>query len=291
MTLTLDDVRNTKFRIARRAGYEVMDVDQFVDQVEEAFAQMSEQNGMLRQQVDALKSAPASGPQDPPAVEPRPAVQQQPAQQPPPQGRPQQPPSVESQAGGERLVVTTSAEASQAAHRLVQMAEKVVTEAEGDADKIREDARREAHQITTDARTRAERSESEARVLADRVTSESKGRADQLDRDLASKRADLLARLETERDQLNGSVQKLRDFESTYRTNIASHLKSQLAALDQATSFEPENRPDGVPAAPQTSDNASRSNGQPAEEDEDDDRTVRLTSTPRLDALLGDNRG
>lgn len=247
---------------------------------------------MLRQQVDALKSAPASQPQDPPAVEPQPVVQRsQPPQQAPQQQSPQQQtPRVDTQAGGERLVVTTSAEASQAAHRLVQMAEKVVTEAEGDADKIREDARREAHQITTDARTRAERSESEARVLADRVSSESKGRADQLDRDLATKRNDLFSQLETERDQLNDSVQKLRDFESTYRTNIGSHLKSQLAALDKASSFEPENRPNGVAAAGPNQNTAPQSIGQQSEDD-DEDRTVRLTSTPRLDALLGDNRG
>ena len=286
MTLTLDDVRNMKFRIARRAGYEVMDVDQFVDQVEEAFAQMSEENGMLRQQVDALKNAPTSQPQDPPAVERQPVGQQSPSEQ-----QPQEQPRVDAQAAGERLVVTTSAEASQAAQRLVQMAEKVVVEAEGDADKIREDARREAHQITTDARTRAERSESEARVLADRVSSEAQGRADQLDRDLATKRTDLFSQLETERDQLNDSVQKLRDFESTYRTNIGSHLKSQLASLDQASSFEPENRPDGVPAAQEKKqDNAPQSIGQPAGDD-DEDQTVRLTATPRLDALLGDNRG
>ena len=40
MTLTLDDVRNTvrnkRFRVARKAGYEVLEVDEFVDEVGKA---------------------------------------------------------------------------------------------------------------------------------------------------------------------------------------------------------------------------------------------------------------
>ncbi len=235
---------------------------------------------MLRQQVEALKNAPAE-------QQSQPQVQQAPAQQESPQSR------AATQVNGERLIVTTSAEASRAAQRLVQMAEKVVTEAEDDADKIREDARREAHQITTDARTRAERSESEARVLADRVSAEAKARADQMDRELANRRTELFSRLESERDQLNDSVQKLRDFESTYRTNITNHLKGQLSTLDETATFEPEDRPDGLPAADDRSaqNQGPRAEPSPADEDDDDDKTVRLTSTPRLDALLGDNRG
>ena len=41
MTLTLDDVRNKRFRMARKSGYEVLEVDEFVDEVEESFAQLS----------------------------------------------------------------------------------------------------------------------------------------------------------------------------------------------------------------------------------------------------------
>ena len=34
MTLSLDDVRNKRFRMARKSGYEVLEVDEFVDEVE-----------------------------------------------------------------------------------------------------------------------------------------------------------------------------------------------------------------------------------------------------------------
>ena len=33
MTLSLDDVRNKRFRMARKSGYEVLEVDEFVDAV------------------------------------------------------------------------------------------------------------------------------------------------------------------------------------------------------------------------------------------------------------------
>lgn len=60
MTLTLEEVRNTKFHMARRSGYEVSEVDVFVDKVEAAFAQITEENQMMRSQLEALQdSAPA----------------------------------------------------------------------------------------------------------------------------------------------------------------------------------------------------------------------------------------
>ena len=62
MTLTLDDVRNTvrnkRFRAARKAGYEVLEVDEFVDEVGESFAQLLEDNQNLKKQIEALNSAP-----------------------------------------------------------------------------------------------------------------------------------------------------------------------------------------------------------------------------------------
>ena len=58
MTLSLDDVRNKRFRMARKSGYEVLEVDEFVDEVEETFAQLFEENQNLKKQVESLKSAP-----------------------------------------------------------------------------------------------------------------------------------------------------------------------------------------------------------------------------------------
>ena len=56
MTLTLDDVRNKQFRMARKAGYEVLQVDEFVDEVRERFAQLLEDNQNLEKQIEYVLS-------------------------------------------------------------------------------------------------------------------------------------------------------------------------------------------------------------------------------------------
>lgn len=57
MTLTLEQVRQTRFHLARRNGYEPVDVDNFVDKVEATLSQLTEENETLRQQVDALSAS------------------------------------------------------------------------------------------------------------------------------------------------------------------------------------------------------------------------------------------
>ena len=60
MTLSLDDVRNKRFRMARKSGYEVLEVDEFVDEVEATFEQLFEENQNLKKQVESLKGTAAS---------------------------------------------------------------------------------------------------------------------------------------------------------------------------------------------------------------------------------------
>lgn len=54
MSLTLDEVRRVRFRMARRnAGYEVSDVDLFIDKVESAFQQFENERDLLRREAEA----------------------------------------------------------------------------------------------------------------------------------------------------------------------------------------------------------------------------------------------
>ena len=297
-TLTLDEVRNTKFHMARRAGYEVTDVDLFVDRVEASFAKLVEENEMLRRQVEALQHAADN------AAEAQQATSQfQPVfEEAPPApvamaeeltAEPEPAPVAQQFQGGvERIVVTTSMEASSAVVRLVQMAteqaERLVTEAETEAHNTIESANRQAsetiesanreatetvdsanrqaHEITTDAQTRADRIQSEARVNAERLVSEAQGRADNLDNEVNRRRAELFSGLEDERDQLQRNVADLRDYEGTFRQNFADSIRQQLANLEGAL-FDPENRP--------------------ALAQEIESRGQQGSSTPRLDALMG----
>ena len=234
MTLSLDDVRNKRFRMARKSGYEVLEVDEFVDEVEESFAQLIEENGNLKRQVEYLKAAPPAAAAAPPVSAP-----QQPSQ-PPQQVRPTEP---------GRVVVTTGKEASAAVVRLVEMsteqAERLVAEATEDANRIREEANRTAHQVTTDARTRAERVESEARVNAERVQADALSRAEKLDREIEGRRGEMFGDLEKQRDDLTAAVSALRNFESAYRANLTNHLRSQIESLETGRS-EPVDPPDVI---------------------------------------------
>jgi DivIVA domain-containing protein len=292
MTLTLDDVRNKRFRMARKSGYEVLEVDEFVDEVEESFAQLLEENQNLKKQVEALKSAPPVAAPAPQTIAPPPTVQPPPPRQPAPAQQPM----------SGTIVVTTGKEASAAVVRLVEMsteqAERLVEEATEDANRIREEANRTAHQLTTDARTRAERVESEARVNAERLQADAHGRAEKLDREIEGRRGEMFGDLERQRDDLTAAVAALRSFEAAYRTNLATHLRQQIETLESGRA-EPVDVPDVIGELKQTENNASGT-AQPAELGVADQPQREEapsfsgggspSNTPRLDALLGDQR-
>jgi DivIVA domain-containing protein len=296
MTLTLDDVRNKRFRMARKSGYEVLEVDEFVDEVEESFAQLIEENQNLKKQIEALKAAP------PPAQQPiAPAAPTVQAPQPRPPA-PSHTPLAQPQSG--TIVVTTGKEASAAVVRLVEMsteqAERLVEEATEDANRIREEANRTAHQLTTDARTRAERVESEARVNAERLQADAHSRAEKLDREIESRRGEMFGDLERQRDDLTAAVASLRNFEAAYRTNLTTHLRKQIETLETGRA-EPGEIPDMVRELKSSESTPNGINtGQQGEHGGADQPQRREeapsysggpgSNTPRLDALLGDQR-
>ena len=302
MTLSLDDVRNKRFRMARKGGYEVLEVDEFVDEVEESFAQLTEENASLKKQVEALRSSPSSDQEATPAAAPTAATET-------PAPRAQDVPAAEPavSAPTEHIVVTTSHEASTAVVRLVQLsteqAEHLVREATEEAGRIREDASREASQVTEDARTRAERLEAEARTNAERVQAEARSRSESLDHELTERRTELFGDLDRQRDALTDTVARLRDFEQRYRSSLHDHLQGQLSTLEKV-GFEPEGGPERI-APRQPVEAAAASDAPHAGADQapvtpeqgdgststDAPATSSGTSdTPRLDALLGEQR-
>jgi DivIVA domain-containing protein len=282
MTLSLDDVRNKRFRMARKSGYEVIEVDEFVDAVEATFAELFEENQNLKRQVESLKSAPpAPAPATPPQV---PAQQLRPAPAaPPPSSGP--------------IVVTTGKDASAAVVRLVELsteqAERLVNEATEDANRIREEANRIAHQVTTDARTRAERVESEARVNAERLQADAQTRIQRIEKEIESRRGEMFGDLQKQREDLTKTVVALRTFEANYRRNLANHIRSQIETLETVR-LEPADAPEvirnaGTEQSSSTKNRVSLREGAPR----DETPTMgggQATETPRLDALLGDQR-
>ncbi|HEX5730052.1 DivIVA domain-containing protein [Microbacterium sp.] len=276
MTLTLDDVRNKRFRMARKSGYEVLEVDEFVDQVEAAFEQLTDENQNLKKQIESLRSGGATP--APSASAPSPDAAPQTTQQPP-----------------QTIVVTTAKEASPAVVRLVELtteqSERLVAEATEDANRIRQEASRNAQQLTSDAQTRAERIESEARANAERVQGDALSRAEALDRDIDTRRVEMFGELEQQRDQLTTTVEDLRSFEASYRQTLAAELHNQIKTLE-TTRAEPDEVPEGAQPSP---GEPEASTGSENLRDSDDDGPPTLgggstSDTPRLDALLGDQR-
>src|SRR3712207_1940279 len=235
MTLSLEDVRSKRFRMARKSGYEVLEVDEFVDQVEATFEQLAEENQNLKKQVEALKSAAGSAPAAAPPVGPT--------------------------EPSERIVVTSSPEASSAVVRLVQLsaeqAERLVAEASAEAARIREEASVSAEQV-----------QSEARTAADQLQADARQRAEALDRETESRRTELFGELEQQREQLSSTVHALRAFEATYRQNLTRHLQSQIEVLASGRE-EPADPPAGLvpPTGQRTPAEGAVAEGTPSGED------------------------
>ncbi len=196
--------------------------------------------------------------------------------------------------GVQQIRVTTSAEASPAVVRLVELAtdqaetllrdadaeaqkrideatgqaERVTAEARARAEQLDHESRTRAEQLDHESRTRAEQLDQESRQSADRLLGEARGRADRLDSEVRERRAELFAVLEADRDTLADRVNQLRDYEENYRRTFNGFLQSQIDQLAQAE-FSPAQRPDV---------DAMYGLGEPS------------VATPRLDALVDESR-
>ncbi len=218
MPLTPEDVSNKRFTPVRlREGYDMGEVDQFLDEVEAELARLTRENDDLRAK---LAAAQQGGP--PMRVEekvPEPIKAPEPA--PPPA------PVSTATVGGpvETIKVATVADASSAAARLLEIATR-------NADELVADAKDQADRIVGAARTKAERLEGEAKSKADRLESDARSRSQMLDSETAERRQQLFGDLEKEKEKLNAEVENLRSFEREYRSRLRSYFQQQLTALD-----------------------------------------------------------
>ena len=228
MPLTPEDVSNKRFTPVRlREGYDMGEVDQFLDEVEAELARLTKENDDLRQKLSAAQTG--GGFQDTSSTAQTPAVQERAPEPPPPAPEPTpvpvpEPVAAAASAGPETIRVETVPQASNAAARLLEIATR-------NADELVESAKNEADKIIGEARTKAERLEAESKVKADRVESDARTRAQMLDSETAERRQQMFGELERERDKLNSEVETLRAFEREYRSRLKSYFSQQLEAL------------------------------------------------------------
>lgn len=241
--------------------------------------QLQGENEELHRQIEGLRAHLNEAQQQLAAAEQARLAAEQRSQQAPEWVRPLGPTAAETTAqlgvvddGVRRIVVSTSAEASPAVVRLVelstQQAETLIEDAQGEAQRRVDEASGQAERLTAEARVRAQQLEHETRQNADRILAEARSRADRLDSEVRQRRSELFSSLEAQRDQLADLVNQLRDYEENYRRTFNGFLQSQVEQLGR-TSLQPANRPD-VDAMYGVGD-------------------VRV-STPRLDALVEESR-
>lgn len=232
MPLTPEDVSNKRFTPVRlREGYDMGEVDQFLDEVEAELARLTKENDDLRARLSSVQSGtqPVPVAQPAPPAEPAPEPVAEKAPEPAPVAQP-----VAASVGGsvETIRVETVPQASNAAARLLEIATR-------NADELVEEAKNDADKIVGEARTKAERLESESKSKADRLESDARTRAQMLDSETAERRQQMFGELERERDRLSSEVETLRSFEREYRSRLKTYFTQQLEALGSAESAAP----------------------------------------------------
>src|SRR3954454_15562190 len=119
MPLTPEDVSNKRFTPVRlREGYDMGEVDQFLDEVEAELARLTKENEELRAKLASAQGAGSS--YTPPAPEPVKEPEPEPAPAPTPAPAPVV--TAPAAAGVETIRVETVPQASNAAARLLEIA-------------------------------------------------------------------------------------------------------------------------------------------------------------------------
>jgi DivIVA domain-containing protein len=219
MPLTPEDVSNKRFTPVRlREGYDMGEVDQFLDEVEAELERLNKENDDLRQKLSAAQRG--GGEQVPP---PAPVFEKAPEPV-----APTPPPPAPVAAPTQEIKVSTVADASSAAAKLLEIATR-------NADEVVAEAKDEADKIVGAARTKAERLEAETKAKTDRLESDARTRAAMLDSETEARRKEIFGSLEKEKDALNSEIEGLRAFEREYRSRLKSYFTQQLEALDGST--------------------------------------------------------
>ena len=224
MPLTPEDVSNKRFTPVRlREGYDMGEVDQFLDEVEAELARLTKENDDLRSKLSAAQTGSGGSGFEPPATVQSQPVQERAPEPPPAPPTPAAVPAAQPESQ-ETIRVETVPQASNAAARLLEIATR-------NADELVDHAKNEADKIIGEARTKAERLDAESKSKADRLEADARSRAQMLDSETSERRQQMFGELERERDKLSAEVETLRAFEREYRARLKSYFTQQLEAL------------------------------------------------------------
>jgi len=237
MPLTPEDVSNKRFTPVRlREGYDMGEVDQFLDEVESELERLLAENNDLRGKLSAAQQGGGA---------PAPERVEEKAPEPTPEPEPEPEPVAAPVAAvaPQEIKVTTVGEASSAAARLLEMATH-------NADQLVAEAKDEADKIVGAARTKAERLEGESKGRTERMESDARTRSQMLDSETEARRKELFGNLDKEKERLDQEIENLRAFEREYRSRLKSYFTQQLEALDNGGDLSAGQPGEGSAAAP-----------------------------------------
>src|SRR4051794_23100607 len=191
MPLTPEDVSNKRFTPVRlREGYDMGEVDQFLDEVEAELERLNKENDDLRQKLEAAQRS-GGGVSSAPAPQ---VVERAPEPTPPPA------PAPVVAAPAQEIKVTTVADASSAAAKLLEIATR-------NADELVGEAKDEADRIVGAARPKAERPETGVRAKSARLGPAPPPRPAMPAPETEARRKEIFGNLEKEKDQLNSEIE------------------------------------------------------------------------------------
>lgn len=209
--LTPEDVETKTFTPVRlREGYDMAEVDHFLDEVVATLRKLGADNENLRR--DGVRNSPGLGAKDSSANRDN--------------GAPA--PSEQVAESGRRAAEKgqmSAGEATSAAVRVLQMAQD-------EAEQIRAAAAAESEKVLSDAQRRSDQLTEQSRSQAARITAESQQRASDIDEQTRVRRSELMGALESERGRLANDVDGLRAFEREYRSRLRTYFKDQITRLD-----------------------------------------------------------
>lgn len=237
MALTPADVHNQQFTTVRmRTGYDMDEVDSFLDVVESEITRLLAENDDLRAQVTQAQSRAL-------AAEQRASAAQAPSE-PPRQTEPSVEPSVDVVADAVADVVADVVEEAD----VVDEADVLEVAAVVDEAVVVEDAEATgalepvsppvALAATTSPSEQALKILEIAQRTADETVAHAQSEAHSIVTQARSEAAEVTADLDAKRVALEEQVGRLRTFERNYRVALRDHIAGQLAQFDRAASQE-----------------------------------------------------
>jgi DivIVA domain-containing protein len=210
MPLTPEAVDNKEFTTVRlREGYDMQEVDEFLDEIAAELSRMYRENEELREKLGAVTQGGGI------------ASSVETLAGPPRQAEgPKPPPS-----GGAPGAPTATGVPTEAAAKVLALAQKT-------ADELVADAKLEADRLLADARQRADKIDSESSAKVSKIENDARSRADALEHEAQQRHQQVVGKLESEREHLDSQVQNLKAFEREYRSRLKAYLESELRKLE-----------------------------------------------------------